>query len=85
MSQELSSYWLFPKYKREPILPTARKTLRILHALQSGEHLTVASALTNHGVYALSQECGRLRNLHWPVQDKRIEVSEGVWVKEFWL
>ena len=68
-----------------PILPTARKTLRILRGLQYGSHITVATALEHYGVYALSQECGRLRALNWPVQDRRVEVSDGVWVKEYWL
>jgi hypothetical protein len=66
-------------------LPTAPKTLAILRALSAGERLTVATALQWHGVFALSQECGRLRKLGWPVQSKTVEVSLGVHVSEYSL
>lgn len=69
----------------EAIFPTARKTLRLLRALQAGERITVAKALTDYGVYALSQEAGRLRKLGWPVQSDRVQVSPGAWVKEYFL
>ena len=70
----------------QPVIPTAPKTLRILHALQRGERLTGATAINQYGVLALSQECGRLRNkYHWPVQDRFIESSPGVHVKEYWI
>lgn len=68
-----------------PIMPTARKTLRLLRALQAGERITVAKALTDYGVYACSQEMGRLRRLGWDIQSKRIAVSPGVHVCEYYL
>ncbi len=64
--------------------PTARKTNRILEALLSGEHLTVALALQAYQVYALSQEIGRLRRLGWEVESKTVE-TPGAHVSEYWL
>jgi hypothetical protein len=64
--------------------PTARKTNRILEALLSGEHLTVALALQRHGVFALSQECGRLRRLGWQIESRTVE-TPGAHVSEYWL
>ena len=70
-----------------PRYPSARASVQwtILSALRRGEHLTVAVALEKYNVYALSQECGRLRNLGWPVQSKRIKLSSGKTVKEYWI
>lgn len=69
----------------EPTRPTARKTLAILEALERGERLTVATVLEQYDVYALSQECGRLRKLGWSVESDFIEVSPRVWVKQYQL
>ena len=68
-----------------PAYPTARKTLRILHALLNGDRLTVASALQGYAVYAVSQECGRLRKLGWQIESEYINVSPGVYVKKYWI
>ena len=68
-----------------PAYPTARKTLRILHALLNGDRLTVASALQGYAVYAVSQECGRLRKLGWQIESEYINVSPGVYVKQYWI
>jgi len=65
--------------------PTARKTNRILEALLLGEHLTVALALQQYQVYALSQECGRLRKLGWQIESETVETSPGTHVSEYWL
>jgi len=42
-------------------------------AFDRGEHLTVATALSLYGIYALSQRCGELeRKWGYPVQSKTI-------------
>ena len=64
--------------------PTARKTNRILEALLGGEHLSVALALQKYGVYALSQEVGRLKRLGWEVNSKIVH-SETAHYCEYWL
>lgn len=62
-------------------VPTAPKTLKILKALERGEKLTVGRALTEYGVYALSQEIGRLERLGWPVSRRNLP---GTTVCEYW-
>lgn len=66
-----------------PIRPTARKSLRVLCALEAGQSLTVGVSVRELGVYALSQECGRLRRLHWPIVSRRIETTPGVYVSQY--
>ena len=51
--------------------------LAILRALAKGESLTVAKALSELNVYALSQRCGELRKDGWPVESRMIEVESG--------
>ena len=65
--------------------PKAHNQVAILAALQRGERLTVATALERYQVFALSQECGRLKRLGWPVQSERIELPSGKNVSQYWL
>ena len=57
----------------------------ILMYLKNGGRLTVAKALTEFGVYALSQRCGELRKSGWPIKTKMVEVRPGVRVAEYSL
>jgi len=57
----------------------------ILMYLQAGGRLTVAKALTELGVYALSQRCGDLRRMGWPIQSRTIETNGGARVSEYFL
>jgi hypothetical protein len=57
----------------------------ILMCFQAGERLTVAKALSELGVYALSQRCGDLRRMGWPIQSRTIETNGGAHVSEYWL
>lgn len=58
----------------------------ILMFLQSGGRLTVAKALTELGVYALSQRVGDLKRRYgWPVQSVNKKVGVNVWVSEYFL
>ena len=65
--------------------PTARKTLRVLKALQAGHRLTVARALEQLNVFALASECYRLRLLGYDVRGEMIQTSPGTWVKLYRL
>ena len=49
----------------------------LLRALQRGERLTVAQALTEYGVYALSQRMGDLRRMGWPVMKTTVKTEKG--------
>ena len=58
----------------------------ILLYLQSGGRLTVAKALSELGVYALSQRCGELRRKYgWPILSRTVETSGGAKVSEYFL
>lgn len=72
---------------RAPVRAPARGTqnYRLLVALQSGERLTVAKALSKFGIYALSQRCGELRKYGWPVKSRTIETESGARVSEYFL
>lgn len=69
--------------KKHP-LPTAPKTLAVLRALHRGRKLTVRDALLTLGVYALSQEIGRLKRLGWKIVDRWL-ITEDSRVKEYRL
>lgn len=49
----------------------------------SGATLTVAQALTNFGIYALSQRCGDLRSDGYPVESRMIETPSGKRIAEY--
>ena len=55
----------------------------ILAALQNGDRLTVADALTRFGCYALSQRCGELRRAGWPIVAHMVTVPSGKRVAEY--
>lgn len=57
----------------------------LLMAMQRGERLTVASALSAYGVYALSQRVGELKRMGWPIQSRRVTVPSGACIAEYWL
>lgn len=57
----------------------------LLRALQDGVRLTVAKALTQYGVYALSQRMGDLKHKYgWPIKSRMVKVGEAT-VAEYWL
>jgi hypothetical protein len=74
---------LEPKCK---VPPRGTQVYEILMYLKNGGRLTVAKALTELGVYALSQRCGDLRRRYgWPVKSETKKVGPHVWVAEYWL
>lgn len=57
----------------------------LLMALKNGERLTVARALMQYGVYALSQRMGDLRRRYgWPVKSRMVDVGTAT-VAEYYL
>lgn len=56
---------------------------RLLMAFQRGERLTVGDALAQYRVYALSQRCGELRKMGWPIISETIETSGGARVSRY--
>jgi predicted DNA-binding transcriptional regulator YafY len=50
------------------------QAFEILKYLQSGRTLTVAKAMAELGVYALSQRCGELRRMGWPIKSRMVEL-----------
>ena len=54
----------------------------ILRELQHGRRLTVAVALSELGVYALSQRIGELRRLGWPIERVMVRTRGGATVAE---
>lgn len=57
----------------------------LLMAMQRGARLTVAKALTQYGVYALSQRVGDLKRKYgWPIKSRMVNVGSAT-VSEYWL
>ncbi len=66
--------------------PQGTQTYKILMYLKDGKRLTVAKALHDLGVYALSQRCGDLRmKFGWPIKSQPKQVGPKTIVSEYWL
>jgi len=57
----------------------------ILMYLKAGGRLTVAKALTELGIYALSQRIGELKRQGWPIKSNSVETNGGARVSEYFL
>ena len=55
----------------------------LMEAFDRGESLTVARALNEYGVYALSQRCGELWRHGYPVESRTIKTPSGKHVSEY--
>ena len=56
----------------------------LAEALDRGERLTVAEALSKYGVYALSQRMGELaRKWGYPVESVTVETPSGKHISEY--
>lgn len=66
-----------------PRLGTQHRTL--LDAFYRNERLTVAHALTEYNIYALSQRAGELKRLGWPILSELIETPSGKHVACYWI
>jgi hypothetical protein len=72
----------------EPVVRIPNKGTQhyeLLMAMQAGERLTVAKALNQYGVYALSQRIGELKKMGWPISSRTIEAAGGARISEYWL
>jgi hypothetical protein len=49
----------------------------LMDAFDRNEKLTVLSALTKYGIYALSQRCGELNKMGYPVASETIKLPSG--------
>lgn len=61
------------------------QSYEILMVLQAGGRLTVAKALTELGVYALSQRIGELKKMGWPILSKPVTTNGGARIAEYRL
>jgi hypothetical protein len=58
----------------------------LLEAMFDGKKFTVLKAIDKHGVYALSQRCGQLKNKYkWPIKAYWKTLPNGKRVKEYSL
>jgi hypothetical protein len=57
----------------------------LLRAFKRGEVLTVAESLSRYGVYALSQRCGELKRMGWPILSERYKTAGGAVVARYSL
>jgi hypothetical protein len=65
--------------------PRGTQCYELLMAMQRGVRLTVAKALTEYGVYALSQRVGDLKRKYgWPIKSRMVNVGSAT-VSEYWL
>ena len=69
----------------EPKTPTGPQERAILSYLKSGGSLTVKEAIDRLGVYALSQRCGGLRRLGWPIKSELVRTETGKHVARYSL
>lgn len=66
--------------------PADSQCYRLLVAMQNGVRLTVAKALDEYRVYALSQRVGDLKRKYgWPIQSRTITTASGAHISEYWL
>ena len=73
----------FPKPVRVPDDTT--QCGRLLRAFQRGESLTVAEALGQYGVYALSQRVGELKRAGWPIVAEPFKTPGGATVARYYM
>lgn len=57
----------------------------INHFLTRSGGLTVLTAIRRYGIYALSQRCGELRRMGFPIKDEWVTLSNGKRIKEYSL
>jgi hypothetical protein len=66
--------------------PEESQCYRILRYLESGGRLTVAKAMSELSVYALSQRVGELkREYGWPIKSRALKVGPKTYVAEYWM
>lgn len=76
------------QFELEPVVKVPERgtqAYEILMYLKRGGRLTVAKALTEFGIYALSQRCGELRKVGWPIRSRMIQATGGARIAEYFL
>ena len=58
---------------------------KLLMAFERGERLTTLEAALQYGVMALSQRCGDLRRMGWPILSETVETAGGARVSRYWM
>lgn len=71
--------------ERPPVRVPTGQCHTLLLAMQRGERLTVAEALSAYGCFALSQRCGELRRMGWPVLSEWFKTPGGANVKRYFM
>ena len=71
-----------PLHCRHPKAGTQAHML--LMAFYRNERLTVLTAIQKYGVYALSQRCGELKRLGWPIKSRTLHAN-GKSFSEYWI
>ena len=69
----------------EPKTPTGPQHRAILNYLRAGNSLTVGEALEKLGIYALSQRCGDLRKMGYPIKSELIKTESGKHISKYSL
>lgn len=64
-------------------LTRGKQLYEILSYLQAGGTLTVAKALAEMNVYALSQRVGDLKRMGWPICSRTVTTAGGARVSEY--
>ena len=75
-----------PLLAETKVPPRGGQLYEILMYLERGGRLTVAKAMSELGVYALSQRCGELKRTYgWPIQSRALKVGPKTYVAEYFL
>ena len=69
----------------DPVRIPKGQCYALLMAFQRGEKLTVAEALGKYQCFALSQRCGELRRMGWPILSEWYDTPGGARVKRFYM
>lgn len=67
-----------------PLPKAGTQEYALLHAFKLGKRFTVLTAIQELGIFALSQRCGALKRMGWPVMSRTIAVGSKH-VSEYWM
>ncbi len=55
----------------------------LMEAFDRGEKLTVLTALQKYNIYALSQRCGEIYKLGYPLHTESVKTPTGKWIAQY--
>lgn len=67
---------------RNPMPTVGSQAHTLLLAFRRGERLTTMEAFSRYRITTISQRCGELRRLGWPIKD---ETVDGKTYKRYWM